>query len=322
MLVAALQFERAIFSPSARALWLKAARYALNGVGAFLVAVAHATFFTTATVLFMREMVDERPDERSRQQYHRQHRQPGDQPGDQPVLDESGCARIRIARDPGGNQTRQTGLDDAKSKMAMTAGNAKVHGNFPQRKGRASAAVCGALDMVGAQGHVGVPAVRRRSPSIRPNVAARSKSSSTCEACRAAVARGSPRQRYLMKAASPRASTTNAASSGRRKIARTNRTCGKIDPVDRRAGLRCLPDQIERIGQFDQRRTRWQSSRQAQQGILWPTGQVGGGQPRFQPSMEGDIQCPVETRNVGQVGQAMHVLLRGRETEGSALRIG
>ena len=38
---------------------------------------------------------------------------------------------LRIARDPGGNQTRQTGLDDAKSKMAMTAGNAKVHGNFP-----------------------------------------------------------------------------------------------------------------------------------------------------------------------------------------------
>ena len=36
--------------------------------------------------------------------------------------------------------------------------------------------------------------------------------------------------------------------------------------------------------------------------------------------MEGDIQCPVETRNVGQVGQAMHVLLARRQTEGSALR--
>ena len=49
----------------------------------------------------------------------------------QPVLDEPGCARIRIARDPGGNQARQAGLDDTKSKMAMTAGNAKVHGDFP-----------------------------------------------------------------------------------------------------------------------------------------------------------------------------------------------
>jgi hypothetical protein len=89
-------------------------------------------------------MVDERPDERSGQQYHWQHGQPGDQPGHQSMLDESGCPRIRIARDPGGNQTRQTGLDDTKNKVAMTAGNTKVHGNLPQRKGRASAAVCGA----------------------------------------------------------------------------------------------------------------------------------------------------------------------------------
>jgi hypothetical protein len=50
----------------------------------------------------------------------------------------------RIARDPGGNQTRQTGLDDTKSEMAMTAGNAKVHGTFSHRKGRASAVICGA----------------------------------------------------------------------------------------------------------------------------------------------------------------------------------
>jgi hypothetical protein len=49
-----------------------------------------------------------------------------------------------MARDPGGNQTRQTGLDDTKNKVAMTAGNMKVHGKFPQRKGRASAEVCGA----------------------------------------------------------------------------------------------------------------------------------------------------------------------------------
>jgi hypothetical protein len=56
------------------------------------------------------------------------------------VLDEAGRARIRIARDAGGNQTRQAGLDDTENKMAMTAGNAKVHGDFRQRKGRASAA--------------------------------------------------------------------------------------------------------------------------------------------------------------------------------------
>lgn len=136
------------------------------------------------------------------------------------MLDESGCPRIRIARDPGGNQTRQTGLDDTKNKVAMTAGNTKVHGKFPRRKGRASAAVGEALDALGGQGHVAVPLVSRRSPSIRPNVAAGSKSFATCEAYRVAVARGSPRQRYLMNAASPGASTTNAASSRRRKIAR------------------------------------------------------------------------------------------------------
>ena len=59
------------------------------------------------------------------------------------MLDKTGCARIRIARNPGRNQTRQAGLDDTKSKVAMTAGKAKVHGNLPQRKGRASAPAAG-----------------------------------------------------------------------------------------------------------------------------------------------------------------------------------
>ena len=80
------------------------------------------------------------------------------------MLDEPDRARIRIARDAGGNQTRQAGLDDTENKMAMTAGNAKVHGDFRQRKARASAAT---LD------HVDVPAASRQSPSIRPNVAAK-----------------------------------------------------------------------------------------------------------------------------------------------------
>lgn len=84
--------------------------------------------------LFAPQMVNERPDGGSGQQYQRRHRQLRDQP----VRDEAGRARIRIARDAGGNQTRQAGLDDTENKMAMTARNAKVHGDFPQRKGRAS----------------------------------------------------------------------------------------------------------------------------------------------------------------------------------------
>jgi hypothetical protein len=212
------------------------------------------------------------------------------------VRDEAGDVRIRIARDAGGNQTRQAGLDDTENKMAMTAGNAKGQGDFRQRKGRASAA---SLD------HVGVPAVSRRSPSIRPNVAAGSKSSSTCEAYRAAVARGITSAKIFDEGCFAGGEHNERSVFGASEDRQTNRTCGKIDLVSRRAGLRCLPDQIERIGRFDQRRTRWQSNRQSQQGILWPTGQVGGGQPRFQPGMEGDIQCPVETRDIGQVGQAM-----------------
>lgn len=43
------------------------------------------------------------------------------------MLDESGRTRVRIARDPGGDQASQAGLNDTEDKMAMTAGNAKVH---------------------------------------------------------------------------------------------------------------------------------------------------------------------------------------------------
>ena len=65
------------------------------------------------------------------------------------MRDEAGRARVRIARDAGGNQTRQAGLDDTENKMAMAAGNAKVHGDFRQRKGRASAAVVGSCRRAG-----------------------------------------------------------------------------------------------------------------------------------------------------------------------------
>lgn len=77
----------------------------------------------------MCEMVDDCPDEGSGQDYHRQHGEPGNQPRDEPVLDKSGCARIWIGRNASSYQARQTGLNDAEDKMAVTARNAKVHRN-------------------------------------------------------------------------------------------------------------------------------------------------------------------------------------------------
>jgi hypothetical protein len=48
------------------------------------------------------------------------------------VFDEPGYAGIWKGRNASCNQAGQTGLNDAEDKMAVTAGNAKVHGSPSQ----------------------------------------------------------------------------------------------------------------------------------------------------------------------------------------------
>ena len=145
------------------------------------------------------------------------------------MLDEPGGARIRMTRDSGGNQTRQTGLDDTKSKMAMTAGNAKVHGDLPQRKGRASAAVFRALDVPGAQGSCRGAGGEQAEPEhpaecrswIKILLDLRGVSSCGCQGIASAE---------IFDEGCFAGSTTNAASSGRRKIARQTGPAARSTP--------------------------------------------------------------------------------------------
>ena len=155
------------------------------------------------------------------------------------MLDEPGCARIRVARDPGGNQARQAGLDDTEHEMAMTAWNAKVHSEPLQRKGRASA---------------GTKQAEPEHPADCPGQI------KLLRDVRGVLSRGGQEiasRKALDEGRLARAEHGECSIFAASEDNQASRTCCKIDFVGRRARLRGLPDQIERPRRFDQRRARW-----------------------------------------------------------------
>ena len=77
----------------------------------------------------------------------------------------------------------------------------------------------------------------------------------------------------------------------------------QVDRIGRAPGCEAAPDPVDRIGATDQDRAGRQGEPQRRQPLGRQSRQVRGRQPAHRRRVEGDVQRPVEPRDIGEIGK-------------------